>query len=285
MWPDLSGFHLLSKSQCFPSLGCRLPCRLGAPPGSCLQHQETSWPSLYQHFIPLCRPTCTKVNPEYLGSPSLKCINYAFRQLLLQYSPGVPILGTSPIAIRECRKGEGVGLCVELTCSDPTIFCQHHEPQIQILTANLCSGDTQGTLLLPCMWRSSCKGVMWLKFGSWDGCGVLGGPQCGSLLAGEISEHSRLWLPCTSGELWIALASGYLWTATWVPEAQPREGLQLLLYPAPWHRPHINSVAPISAEVRGIQQVKRVSQYDFTSLSSSEVLQIPSPFPGRLGWL
>lgn len=27
-------------------------------------------------------------------------------------------------------------------------------------------------LLHPCMWRSSCKGVMWLKFGTWDGCRV-----------------------------------------------------------------------------------------------------------------
>lgn len=72
----------------------------------------------------------------------------------------------------------------------------------------------------------------------------LGGPQCGLPLAGEICEHRRLWLPCTSGGLWIALASGYLWTATWGPEAEPREGLQLLLYSVLWHRLDINSVAP-----------------------------------------
>lgn len=39
----------------------------------------------------------------------------------------------------------------------------------------------------------------------------------------------------------------------WVPETEPREGAQLLLYPAPWHRLNINSVAAVSAEVSVIQ--------------------------------
>ena len=39
----------------------------------------------------------------------------------------------------------------------------------------------------------------------------------------------------------------------WVPEAEPREAAQLLLYPAPWHRLAINSIAPVSAEVSVIQ--------------------------------
>lgn len=143
----------------FPTFRLQASMLGGGSTWKLLAAQETSWPRLCQDLIPFCRPACTKVSPEYLGSPSLECTNYAFRQFLLQSSPGVPVLGTSLIAIRDCRKGDSVGLCVEVTCNGPTNFCQHHKLQIQTLTANLCSGDTQGMLLLPCMWRSSCKGV------------------------------------------------------------------------------------------------------------------------------
>jgi len=53
----------------------------------------------------------------------------------------------------------------------------------------------------------------------------------------------------------------------WVPEAEPREGAQLLRFPAPWHGLTINSVAPVSAEVSAIQLAAdgpNVPQYDFT---------------------
>lgn len=136
-----------------------------------MQHWETYWPCLCQHFIPLCRPMCTKVSPEYLGSPSLKCINYAFRQFLLQYSPGVLILG-KPHCHQGLQKGRGcVELCLEDTCNDPTIFVESAS-QASNSNSGCKPGDIQGMLLLPCMWRSSCRGVMWLKFGSRDRCRV-----------------------------------------------------------------------------------------------------------------
>lgn len=50
-----------------------------------------------------------------------------------------------------------------------------------------------------------------------------------------------------------------------MPEAEPREGLQLLLYPAPWL--DINSIAPVLAEVRGIQQAANGSNVSHSVIS------------------
>lgn len=52
-----------------------------------------------------------------------------------------------------------------------------------------------------------------------------------------------------------------------MPEAEPREGSQLLLYPAPWHTLDINSIAPVSAEVRGIQQAANGSNMSHSIIS------------------
>lgn len=52
-----------------------------------------------------------------------------------------------------------------------------------------------------------------------------------------------------------------------MPEAEPREALQLLLCPAPWHRLGINSVAPVSAEVRGIQRAANGSNVSHSMIS------------------
>lgn len=52
-----------------------------------------------------------------------------------------------------------------------------------------------------------------------------------------------------------------------MPEAEPREGSQLLLYPVPWHTLDINSIAPVSAEVRGIQQAANGSNMSHSIIS------------------
>lgn len=168
-------FTHLSKSQCFLSSGWTYPagfharrrlhleaaCNTGRPIG------PVSASILYP-YAGQCAP---KSVLNILAPPSLKCINYAFRQFLLQYSPRVLILG-KPHCCQGLQKGRGcVELCLENTCNDPTIFVESAS-QASNSNSGCKPGNIQGMLLLPCMWRSSCRGVMWLKFGSRDRCRV-----------------------------------------------------------------------------------------------------------------
>lgn len=74
--------------------------------------QFAQWPSLQQDFALCCTMMCTKVSCKGFSSQSLECINYVrSRQLLLQYSPGVLIIGKDTLPTRG-KAREREALCV-----------------------------------------------------------------------------------------------------------------------------------------------------------------------------
>lgn len=88
-------------------------CRHSWQGGSCLQPWEASLhscPSLQEHFIPFY----WLMSPKQMQTSQLPhlwntLILQSCRQFLLQYPPGVPILGRTTLNIREKEKREGQG--------------------------------------------------------------------------------------------------------------------------------------------------------------------------------
>lgn len=81
----------------------------GRSSGSSLQPQETSRLSLQQHFIPFCRPVCTKAHHNHHSS--LISEMHSLRnhpEFPLQFSHGILILRQIISPIRDNFKGEEV---------------------------------------------------------------------------------------------------------------------------------------------------------------------------------
>lgn len=120
IWPDHSAFMHLPKSEsslCMYIPGCTLQVSLPGQestqelPATC-GDQFAQWPSLQQDFALCCMMMCTKVSCKGFSSQSLECINYVrSRQLLLQYSPGVLIIGKDTLPTRG-KAREREALCV-----------------------------------------------------------------------------------------------------------------------------------------------------------------------------